>query len=256
MIKLVKVLESATTPKSMNIRGSFRSSRRLSRTRALAFVLSVVAMTFLGGCVQMSLAPWCTPDQIVRDDRIVGVWGEEDEWFRIEYKSGEERVDHNHQLKISYCVDSKVCESLIRTTDKEKYASEAQPVLGELSGFLFELNGELYLNTTVTGDYHDLFDNRGFELFHLPPTYLLQKVTFRDDEVEFATLNYKWFAKHAHQKTLEVNHHFMRKLEAGESDSIVLADSTENLQQLLLEYVGDEELFTDDPLVLPRVHLN
>ena len=195
--------------------------------------------------------PWCNEDQVVAEDRLIGTWKMNDvEWIEIKYAPAD-KSRHQYQLDITYCEQ---CELNADDGERLGFEPEEERMLGHLTGFAFELNGELYLTTTVHDQSDSIFDDHDLLQFHMIPVNVVNKVSFTDDGIALAPLNYKWFSDSSREGKLDVGHVRWHDLRGEDENTVILTDSTERLQDLLIEHRGDPELFhMADPLELSRL---
>lgn len=226
-----------------------------SFSRLVALLCLVGVGLGLSGCWQTSLAPWCFEDQIIAEDRLIGKWKTGDAgWMEIKYAPSR-AGNLQYQLDITYC--EKNCAPNTQDGERIGSAPEQESVVGYLKGYAFELNGDLYLTTTIHRKSERVFRDRDLLRFHLLPVHVVNKVMFTTDGVELVHLSYKWFSDAAHKGELNVSHVRWQD-EKGEDDNVViLTDSTEQLQNLLIEQSGNKDLFvTDEPLKLAFLEEN
>lgn len=223
-----------------------------SFTRLVALLCLVGVGLGLSGCWQTSLSPWCLEHQVVAEDRLIGKWKMDGmEWIEIKY-APTSTAKHQYQLDITYC--EKNCEPNTEDGEHIGLAPEQEGVVGYLKGYAFELNGELFLTTTFHEESQSVFAGRDFLQFHLMPVNVVNKVTFTADGVELAPLNFKWFSDASHKGELSVSHVRWRDLKGEDDNMVILTDSTEQLQNLLIEHSGNADLFlAKDPLELSLV---
>ena len=73
----------------------------------------------------------------------------------------------------------------------------------------------------------------------LDPGHLITRATIGDDTLEMALFDYQWLAELVEQGEVQIAH-----VRSEDSGCMVLTASTEEIQELLLKYGGDDNAFT------------
>lgn len=176
--------------------------------------VGLLAAVIAAGCVP-SLHPWFSDKDVVFEEKLLGVWEQEDEdnlWI-FERGDGESK---GYQLTI---------------TSKEK-----DPAL--LQAHLFKINGKFYLDMYPAED--SLESSNDFFKIHLAGMHQLLRIDAIQPTVQFRMLNPETIGKMLKEKPDLIDH------ESPEDDEgILLTAATEKLQKFLAENSDAEKFYSE-----------
>lgn len=175
----------------------------------LLFVFGVL----LAGCVP-SLHPLYTPNDVVYDPKLVGVWAEPNS---SDSGTWEFRPAEPNSYKMTY-------------TDKDKKT-------GTFGVHLVKLDNTLFL---------DLFpidpnlSQNGFYQLHLLPAHTFMKVDQIEPTLKLCFMDVDKFTKRLEKNPALLKHEVLQE---GSQEKIVLTASTKELQEFMRKHAGDKDVF-------------
>ena len=180
--------------------------------KARNFIALAAAAFLLSACIP-SVHPFYTDKNVVFEPRLLGEWQPKEDADKPEtwkFEKGEERT--------------------YKLTVMEKEGRH-----GELSARLFKLQEEYFLDLTPT-DCKFATNEAGLVTAAMFPGHLLMRVTQFEPGLKLAFCDYEWLEKHLEAKPNSLAHH------KGEQ-RLVLTARTSDLQQFVLEHLGEDGLF-------------
>ena len=177
------------------------------RSEKIMLLTAILALALLvGGCVVTSIHPLYFEEDVVYDQTILGTWsekGESESW-------------------------------LFKKTEGNAY---------QLFIFDEESSGEFEARLVRLGDYLflDIFPKEkqsGNVLYnlHTVPMHSFMKVSIEEDVLHLAPLDKEWFDEMIKQKKITIKHE-------KRDDLCVLTASTKELQEFVLKYADNEDVF-------------
>ncbi|TKG93494.1 hypothetical protein EYV94_17260 [Puteibacter caeruleilacunae] len=204
--------------------------------KSIPFLIACILL--LAGCTISSFFPFYKPDDLIKDDRFVGKWKE-------------------NNVTVYGKTDSTYWEFKFPEKKKNKDAKEQpedrlmklkihkpQNELDELTVFnvgLFQLGKYQYMDFTI--DEMDLKEV-GLSSFHLLPVHTISRVEMRNDTLILQWLSSEFIEDMIKQNKIRIDH--LRKADSDED--ILLTASTEDLQKFILKYEDHPDAFTGEGL--------
>lgn len=108
---------------------------------------------------------------------------------------------------------------------------------GKFRAHLFKVKDAQFLDV-IPSDCNYATNQADVVAYSMFPGHLLLRVTQIDPELTFASCDYEWLQKFLETNPGAVAHH-------KEYDSIVLTDTTANLQKFVMKHLGTNELFKE-----------
>jgi hypothetical protein len=178
------------------------------RANAARFLAVLLALALLNGCTPvMSLQPLANSRMSVTEDWIEGVWEAEEESDVL----WTFRSDQNEGYRL---------------TITEKLSSTFFQVR------LVRLNGQLFLDATSQRDDDS-------DPFVIAP-HLIGRIWVQRDEIRIRMLSEDWVTTRAKNGQLEIPFTFA----SGKQEQVVLAASTEQLQQFVVLHAEEKDAFS------------
>jgi len=181
----------------------------------LALGLAVLA----AGCVP-SFHPLYTEEDLVLDDRLVGLWGQDDDEDKWIFERSEGKAYR-----------------LIQIDDNG---------VGRLDVHIVQLGEHRFLDTFPAES--DGSQNVMAAL-HSLPVHTLWKLTVEEDAVSMAVMNPTWLKEGIEKGTLQVKHEMLR---VADDSGVVLTASTAELQAFVLKHADEEDAW-GGPIKLKRI---
>ena len=187
----------------------------------LLFLL--LCVTILTGCLVRSLHPLYTKKDIIFDDKIIGIWSDEEnaKWQFTKDSDGYKLVDF----------------------DKRGNKAQFDIHLLALGKYKFI---DLYL-TDLDENFGEKFN--GFGLLHLVPVHTFMRVDSIDKEIKLRFFNLEWL-----EKTVKENPNSITHIKTGKNDdaTVILTADTPELQKFVLKN-AEGEAFSQE-LVLKQMN--
>ena len=161
----------------------------------------------LGGCVLTSLHPLYTDEELIFEEKLIGKWsGENNLW---EFREGE---PNTYQMRIF---------------DGQE---------GRFVAHLVKLGDMLFLD--IFPDSETLGEPQGFYGFHILPVHTFMKVEQIEPKLQLRAMNYNKVSEMLKDDPNLLKHEVVE-------DRIVLTASTEQLQEFIVEYAGEDGVFAE-----------
>ena len=181
------------------------------------FVLAVIVVSILlcSSCVVLSLEPWFSTDVQVFEERLLGKWGDADDYWK--FKRGPRN-------------------SYVATLSEQGEGDV------RFRATLGSIEGAYYLDGVVQNGLLDPDDPEWMHLAHF-----LGRLEFGRDKIRLRVLNTDRMDRM--EEMIEAGHLSGTATEDGE---LVIVSSTETLQSFLAEHGQDEDLWDEEDW-LPRM---
>ena len=177
------------------------------------------AAVLLSGCVVTSVYPFYTERDLVFETALLGDW-----------------VDLKGDADDAFCLIEKLGDTGYRATYFGRNETNS------IDAHLFRLNGQLFLDTCPT--------NRSLDQL---PVHQLQKVQWTDTVFQMESVNYDWLSKLLEQNPKALRHLTVTDKDGDrESKRIVLTADTAELQQFLLEHLGNTNAWNEPSAIKIR----
>ena len=166
----------------------------------------------LAACIP-SVNPFYTDKDVVFDPRLVGEWRGND--------------TNNPETWVFEQSTNKAFDVMVTEQGKT----------GKFKAHLFKLKDARFLDVIPT-DCNYASNQAYVVSYSMFPGHLLMRITQIEPELKFAPCDYEWLQKYLETNPGAVAHH-------TEYDSIVLTDTTANLQKFVMKHLGTNELFKE-----------
>ncbi|WP_186757263.1 hypothetical protein [Echinicola salinicaeni] len=188
-------------------------------------LLSLLIIALVNGCVVPSLYPLYTENELIIDERLEGVWVDNNEG------------DDDFGLKISKSNprDSKDS-SLSNSADKLyrlEHTDDGETVIFDL--FLVKVGNSTYLDF-FPNEYPDQEFKNLFGLMHIYPVHTFAKVVIKENELIIQNFDGDYIKKMIEQNRVKISHENI-------SGEILLSASPNELQKFVLKYEDEPKLF-------------
>jgi hypothetical protein len=180
------------------------------KTRNLIVVAAGVVLC--SACIP-SVNPFYTEKEVIFDARLVGEWQAKDKESDPEDWKFEKSGDNAYKVLV--------------TEKNDKH--------GDLSGHLFKLKDQLFLDLTPS-DCKFPDDQAGIVAASMFPGHLLAHVSQIEPTLQLTFFNFDWLQKHLEENPAALAHH-------AEEKHLLLTATTKELQDFVLKHLSNDELF-------------
>lgn len=182
-------------------------------------------------CVIPSIHPLYTEEDLIIDERLIGIWGEEDDEATWDFKLASERRGSDLFDYMDYPSEKSL--SLIYR-EKNKSA--------EFNAHMIKLGDNYYLDFLP---YEYEIDN-GLLDIHLMPVHTFARIKIENNRITLEMFDPDWLKDLLDKNKIRIKHEYQSELKI-----YVLTASTRSLQKFIEKYGNDPEAYSD-PLFLVR----
>jgi hypothetical protein len=172
-----------------------------------------------------SINPFYTDKDVIFDPRLLGAWQEQDKTEKPDVWKFEGTTNKTYELTV--------------TQEERKQ--------GVFTAHLFQLQQEFFLDL-IPADCEFATNQADLVAFSMFPGHLLVRVTQIEPKLKLALFDFDWL-----QKYLEKNPKALAHRQEG--DRLLLTAGTRDLQEFVLQHLGEGELFAKPDTMVRRTNV-